>query len=145
MDVREGGHQGSRASADSADAGRREVPCSHVRHAVAWMLAGLIARNGLDRPHGYAPLRSQETLFILERAPLFGTKAGDVYQVIDIGSGGSGGYLQNVITFPPEGSFIVDSSLAVEGPQRVAFSFNAATLKLPGGKKLGLPPFGKGW
>ncbi|PNW73078.1 hypothetical protein CHLRE_14g618050v5 [Chlamydomonas reinhardtii] len=87
----------------------------------------------------------KETLFILERAPLFGTKAGDVYQVIDIGSGGSGGYLQNVITFPPEGSFIVDSSLAVEGPQRVAFSFNAATLKLPGGKKLGLPPFGKGW
>ncbi|KAG2425817.1 hypothetical protein HXX76_013442 [Chlamydomonas incerta] len=83
----------------------------------------------------------KETLFILERAPLFGTKAGDVYQVIDIG----GGYLQNVITFPPEGSFIVDSSLAAEGPQRVAFSFNAATLKLPGGRKLGLPPFGKGW
>ncbi len=63
------------------------------------------------------------------------------YQVIDV----AGGYLQNVITFPPEGSFIVDSSLAVEGPQRVAFSFNAAGLKLPGGRKLGLPPFGKGW
>ncbi|KAG2447547.1 hypothetical protein HYH02_007471 [Chlamydomonas schloesseri] len=83
----------------------------------------------------------KETLFILERAPLFGTKAGDVYQVIDV----AGGYLQNVITFPPEGSFIVDSSLAVEGPQRVAFSFNAAGLKLPAGRKLGLPPFGKGW
>ncbi|GIL71736.1 hypothetical protein Vretimale_828 [Volvox reticuliferus] len=93
----------------------------------------------------------KETIFILERAPLFGTKAGAVYQVIDTGSssggsnGGSDSYLQNVITFPPEGAFIVDSSLTVAGRQRVEFGFTAAKLKLPGGKALGLPPFGKGW
>ncbi|KXZ51695.1 hypothetical protein GPECTOR_11g145 [Gonium pectorale] len=91
-----------------------------------------------------------ETLFILERSPLFGTQAGGVYQVICMeGSNGTGGssegFLQNVITFPPEGAFIVDSSLAVAGGQRMDFSFTAAKLKLPGGKALGLPPFGKGW
>ncbi|EFJ52574.1 hypothetical protein VOLCADRAFT_86811 [Volvox carteri f. nagariensis] len=89
----------------------------------------------------------KETLFILERAPLFGTQAGAVYQVIDTGKSSSsqGSYLQNVITFPPEGAFIVDSSLMVAGRQRVEFSFTAAKLKLPGGRALGLPPFGKGW
>ncbi|GIL45968.1 hypothetical protein Vafri_3079 [Volvox africanus] len=92
----------------------------------------------------------KETIFILERAPLFGTKAGAVYQVIDAGSsssinGGSSSYLQNVITFPPEGAFIVDSSLTVAGRQRVEFGFTAAKLKLPGGTTFGLPPFGKGW
>ncbi|GLI63932.1 hypothetical protein VaNZ11_007073 [Volvox africanus] len=90
----------------------------------------------------------KETLFILERAPLFGTKAGAVYQVIDTDSssnGGSSSYLQNVITFPPEGAFIVDSSLTVAGRQRVEFGFTGAKLKLPGGTTLGLPPFGKGW
>ncbi len=92
------------------------------------------------------PHPRQETLFILERAPLFGTKAGGVYQVIDNGgSGGSAPYLQNVITFPPEGAFIVDSSIITDGPQRTAFTFNSAKLKLPGGRALGLPPFGKGW
>lgn len=89
----------------------------------------------------------KETLFILERAPLFGTKAGGVYQVIDNGSSSSGSspHLQNVITFPPEGAFIVDSSIQADGPQRTAFSFTSAKLKLPGGRALGLPPFGKGW
>ncbi|GLC41136.1 hypothetical protein PLESTB_001795200 [Pleodorina starrii] len=100
----------------------------------------------------------KETLFILERAPLFGTQTGAVYQVIDTTTSGSGspsspsssggggsGFLQNVITFPPEGAFIVDSSLAVAGRQRVEFGFTAAKLKLPGGRALGLPPFGKGW
>lgn len=94
-----------------------------------------------------APYPAQETLFILERAPLFGTKAGGVYQVIDNGSSSSGSspHLQNVITFPPEGAFIVDSSIQADGPQRTAFSFTSAKLKLPGGRALGLPPFGKGW
>ena len=56
-----------------------------------------------------------------------------------------GGWLQNVITFPPEGAFIVDSSIAIAGPQRTEFQFGAATLKLPAGRVLPLPPFGKGW
>lgn len=62
-------------------------------------------------------------------------------QVIDV----EGGCLQNVITFPPEGAFIVNSSISIAGPQRTEFQFNAATLKLPGGRALPLPPFGKGW
>ena len=62
-------------------------------------------------------------------------------QVIDVDQGS----LQNVITFPPEGSFVVDSELSVEGPQRCSFKFQAADLKLPGGKRLSLPPFGQGW
>ncbi|KAJ9527872.1 hypothetical protein QJQ45_005520 [Haematococcus lacustris] len=62
-------------------------------------------------------------------------------KVIDV----QAGLLQNVITFPPEGAFIVDSDISLAGPQRVQFRFRAAKLKLPGGKALGLPPFGKGW
>ncbi|KAG2490625.1 hypothetical protein HYH03_011016 [Edaphochlamys debaryana] len=87
----------------------------------------------------------KETLFILEKAPVFGTRAGGVYQVIDTAGDGSGPYLQNVITFPPEGAFIVDSAINVEGPQRVGFSFTAAKLKLPAGRNVPVPPFGKGW
>lgn len=59
----------------------------------------------------------RETLWILQNAPLFGTKAGEVYQVIDA----AGGSLQNVIEFPPKGAFIVDSKIEVEGPQRCGF------------------------
>lgn len=62
-------------------------------------------------------------------------------QVIDV----EAGWLQNVITFPPEGAFIVDSGISTAGPQRTEFQFTAATLKLPAGRKLPLPPFGKGW
>ena len=64
-----------------------------------------------------------------------------MHQVIDVDRGS----LQNVITFPPEGCFVVDSELSVQGPQRCTFKFRAADLKLPGGKKLSLPPFGQGW
>ena len=53
--------------------------------------------------------------------------------------------LQNVITFPPEGSFVVGSQLSAAGPQRCTFEFKSATLHLPGGRSVGLPPFGKGW
>ncbi|GFH25952.1 cytochrome P450, partial [Haematococcus lacustris] len=38
-------------------------------------------------------------------------------QVIDV----QAGLLQNVITFPPEGAFIVDSDISLAGPQRVQF------------------------
>lgn len=82
----------------------------------------------------------KETLFIVKNAGLFGTKAGEVYQVIDVKSQ----RLQNVITFPPSGAFIVDSSIAVEGPQRVTFKFTSAKLKTAS-KDWGVPPFGQGW
>lgn len=61
-------------------------------------------------------------------------------QVIDTEEG----YLQNVITFPPAGAFIVDSSIAVAGAQRVDFKFRKATLKV-NGRNFTLPPFGEGW
>jgi hypothetical protein len=61
-------------------------------------------------------------------------------QVIDVDAG----LLQNVITFPPSGAFIVDSSIAVEGPQRVSFKFSAAKLKTVG-RDFAVPPFGQGW
>jgi len=83
----------------------------------------------------------QETLFIINIARFFGTSAGDVYQIVDIDAGS----LQNVITFPPEGAFVVESTAAAEGPQRTAFGFTGAALVLPGGRELRLPPVGKGW
>ena len=54
------------------------------------------------------------------------------------------GLLQNVITFPPEGAFVVDSNIAIAGPQRVDFQFSGAKLKLPS-RDFGVPPVGKGW
>ncbi|KAK9836422.1 hypothetical protein WJX74_000143 [Apatococcus lobatus] len=82
----------------------------------------------------------KETLFILKNASWFGTEAGDVFQVIDVDKGS----LQNVITFPPDGAFLVESSLGVVGDQRTDFKFSGAKLKLPR-RTLNIPPFGKGW
>jgi hypothetical protein len=53
-------------------------------------------------------------------------------------------YLQNVITFPPDGAFIVNSSISIDGPQRTQFKFTSATLKLPS-RSINVPPFGQGW
>jgi hypothetical protein len=61
-------------------------------------------------------------------------------QVIDV----EGSSLQNVITFPPDGAFIVDSGIKVVGDQRVEFKFQAAALKV-NGTKIPFPPFGQGW
>jgi hypothetical protein len=63
-----------------------------------------------------------------------------VVQVIDAGES----WLQNVIEFPPEGAFIVNSSLDVAGDQRMQFKFQYAVFKVSG-RKFTLPPFGKGW
>lgn len=82
----------------------------------------------------------KETLFLLEKAGLFGTRAGDVFQVIDVTQGS----LQNVITFPPEGAFIVNSTCRPANGNRVQFKFTSAKLKLPN-TILSLPPFGSGW
>lgn len=82
----------------------------------------------------------KEQLFIIEKAPLFGTRTGDVLQVIDV----SKRTLNNVITFPPHGVFFVRSSIEVASPQRVNFRFTSAVLR---GKnwEIPLPPFGQGW
>lgn len=53
--------------------------------------------------------------------------------------------LQNVITFPPDGAFVVDSNIEVKSDKRVNFKFDAAQLQLPNDKLLKLPPFGQGW
>ncbi|CAK7347835.1 unnamed protein product [Dovyalis caffra] len=82
----------------------------------------------------------KEQLFIIEKAPLFGTQAGDVLQVIDVEKK----TLNNVITFPPDGVFFVRSIIEVASSQRVNFRFTSAVLR---GKnwEIPLPPFGQGW
>ncbi|CAK8540941.1 unnamed protein product [Lathyrus sativus] len=82
----------------------------------------------------------KEQLFIIEKAHLFGTKAGDVLQVIDVEKL----TLNNVITFPPDGVFFVRSNIQVASSQRVNFRFTSAVLR---GKnwEIPLPPFGQGW
>ncbi|KAL9276480.1 hypothetical protein ACSQ67_025973 [Phaseolus vulgaris] len=51
----------------------------------------------------------KEQLFIIEKSPLFGSRAGDVLQVIDVRNR----TLNNVITFPPDGVFFVRSSIEI--------------------------------
>ncbi|KAJ0053097.1 hypothetical protein Pint_00163 [Pistacia integerrima] len=82
----------------------------------------------------------KEQLFIIEKAYLFSTQAGDVLQVIDVEKG----VLNNVITFPPDGVFFVRSDIEIASPKRVNFGFTSAVLR---GKswEIPLPPFGKGW
>lgn len=82
----------------------------------------------------------KETLFILKNAGLFRTTAGDVFQVIDTDNS----TLQNVITFPPDGAFKVESKIELSAEQRITFEFVGASLKLPR-RELKLPPYGKGW
>ncbi|GMN56336.1 hypothetical protein TIFTF001_025454 [Ficus carica] len=82
----------------------------------------------------------KEQLFIIEKAFLFGTRAGDVLQVIDV----ENKLLNNVITFPPDGVFFVRSDIEIASRQRVDFKFTSAVLR---GKnwEIPLPPFGQGW
>ncbi|KAK7256504.1 hypothetical protein RIF29_29955 [Crotalaria pallida] len=82
----------------------------------------------------------KEQLFIIDKAHLFGTRAGDVLQVIDVRNR----TLNNVITFPPDGVFFVRSGIEIASPQRVNFRFTSAVLR---GKnwEIPLPPFGQGW
>ncbi|GAA0167445.1 hypothetical protein LIER_22379 [Lithospermum erythrorhizon] len=82
----------------------------------------------------------KEQLFIIKNAGFFGTKAGDVLQVIDVDNK----KLNNVITFPPHGLFFVRSNMEVVSSQRVNFKFTSAVLR---GKdwEVPLPPFGQGW
>ncbi|PON61181.1 Plastid lipid-associated protein/fibrillin conserved domain containing protein [Parasponia andersonii] len=82
----------------------------------------------------------KEQLFIIEKAFLFGTQAGDVLQVIDVDRK----LLKNVITFPPDGVFFVRSNVEIASKQRVNFRFTSAVLR---GKswEIPLPPFGQGW
>lgn len=82
----------------------------------------------------------KEQLFIIDKAHLFGTKAGDILQVIDVG----GSRLNNVITFPPDGAFIVDSTITVVSGQRVNFRFTRASLH-GRGWNVPFPPYGQGW
>lgn len=82
----------------------------------------------------------KEQLYIIKNAPFFGTKAGDVLQVIDVEKR----TLNNVITFPPDGVFFVRSTIEVASSQRVNFRFTSAVLRGKGWE-FPLPPFGQGW
>lgn len=66
----------------------------------------------------------KEQLFIIKNAPVFGTQAGDVLQVIDVEKG----TLNNVITFPPSGVFFVRSTIEPAPPQRVNFKYGMCNL-----------------
>ena len=57
----------------------------------------------------WKPVFRQETQFIVKNAGVFGTKTGNIWQVIDT----STRRLQNVITFPPLGISICTSLIAV--------------------------------
>ncbi|MBA0758016.1 hypothetical protein Gotri_021050 [Gossypium trilobum] len=70
----------------------------------------------------------KEQLFIIEKAYLFGTQAGDVLQVVDVDNK----TLNNVITFPPDGVFFVRSSIEIASSQRV---YECGSQ----GEKLGVP------
>ncbi|XP_057807313.1 probable plastid-lipid-associated protein 11, chloroplastic isoform X2 [Salvia miltiorrhiza] len=63
----------------------------------------------------------KEQLFIIKNAPIFGSAAGDVLQVIDVEKK----TLNNVITFPPDGVFFVRSDIQVASAQRVNFQFES--------------------
>ncbi|XP_062073281.1 probable plastid-lipid-associated protein 11, chloroplastic [Humulus lupulus] len=82
----------------------------------------------------------KEQLFIIEKAYLFGTQAGDVLQVIDAEKK----VLNNVITFPPHGVFYVRSNIEIASKQRVNFRFTSAVLRGENWE-IPLPPFGQGW
>eukprot|EP00899_Mesostigma_viride_P013242 jgi/Mesvir1/21919/Mv01976-RA.1 len=82
----------------------------------------------------------KETLFIIEKASLFGTQTGDIFQVIDV----SNDELINVITFPPAGAFIVNATIDAASPQRCNFKFDSVILKTDK-LRWKLPPFGQGW
>ncbi|KAM6564770.1 hypothetical protein CsatB_024768 [Cannabis sativa] len=84
----------------------------------------------------------KEQLFIIEKASLFGTQAGDVLQVIDVEKK----VLNNVITFPPHGVFFVRSNIEIgaSSKQRVNFRFTSAVLRGENWE-IPLPPFGQGW
>ena len=116
-------------------------PCSSDR--TGWMRSGIICYPKAPPIHALihnAYVAAQELLFILKRASWFGTTAGDVFQIIDLPAG----LLQNVITFPPDGAFVVDSTAADSGNARVSFNFTGASLR-GRGWKYGLPPRGTGW
>ncbi|CAA0842707.1 Probable plastid-lipid-associated protein 11 [Striga hermonthica] len=82
----------------------------------------------------------KEQLFIVKNAPVFGTSAGDVLQVINVEQK----TLNNVITFPPDGVFFVRSEIQVASAQRVNFRFTSVVLRGKGWE-FPLPPFGQGW
>nr|ABK21701.1 unknown [Picea sitchensis] len=82
----------------------------------------------------------KEQLFIVEKAHVFGTKVGDILQAIDVEKGS----LNNVITFPPSGAFVVSSTIQVASPKRINFRFTSAVLR-GSNWKIPLPPFGQGW
>lgn len=84
----------------------------------------------------------KEILFIIQKKGLAswcGTSAGEVYQVIDLRNQ----RLQNCIEFPPEGSFVVDSTIQYDPDKRCSFAFQGARLNLPGNRTVSLPPLGK--
>jgi hypothetical protein len=102
------GDQGTDRGLDTPPAARSRIMAAVDALAAAAAASSNNNQRTVDRASGTWKLlwtTEKETLWILKNAGLFGTAAGDVFQVIDVDNG----RLQNVIEFPPEGAFIVDS------------------------------------
>ncbi|KAL2634140.1 hypothetical protein R1flu_005619 [Riccia fluitans] len=137
LDLIAGEERGLRTQKDS----RKRGQITKTIDALAELSAGSVTTNeSLTAAWRMLWTTEKEQLFIVEKANLFGTEAGDILQIIDVGRN----KLQNVITFPPTGLFLVDSTIEVVSAQRVNFKFTGASLKV-GELKIPVPPFGQGW
>ncbi|CDY25724.1 BnaC03g69510D [Brassica napus] len=79
----------------------------------------------------------KEQLFIIEKAGIVGTRAGEVLQVIDVRKG----TLNNVITFPP----VIDPSQRPKPFSQLLFVTARIAVLRGSNWEIPLPPFGKGW
>ncbi|KAL0425800.1 UNVERIFIED_CONTAM: putative plastid-lipid-associated protein 11, chloroplastic [Sesamum radiatum] len=83
----------------------------------------------------------KEQLFIIKNAPIFGTSAGDVLQVIDVDQK----TLNNVIFLPMESSLFGQRFWSLQFKESISmYVFTSAVLRGKGWE-FPLPPFGQGW
>lgn len=99
------------------DAAKREAIVNAIESMAVIGCSSITTGESLSATWRLMWTTEKEQLFIIEKAGLFGTRAGDVLQVIDVKKG----MLNNVITFPPDGVFFVRSAIDIASPQRVNF------------------------
>ncbi|XP_024010010.1 probable plastid-lipid-associated protein 11, chloroplastic [Eutrema salsugineum] len=122
------------------DAARRDAIVNAIESMAVIGRSSVTTGDSLSATWRLLWTTEKEQLFIIEKAGLFGTRAGDVLQVIDV----KRRMLSNVITFPPDGVFFVRSDIDIASPQRVNFRFSSAVLR-GSNWEIPLPPFGQGW
>ena len=131
----------SRGTKQSKETRREVMDCLMELKALA-LEDPVVNQGQLDGTWRLVWTTEKEILGIIKEggiANFFGTSAGEVLQVIDLRNG----RLQNCIEFPPEGAFLVDSSIAFdEEDQKCSFKFSGAALKTDKWT-LRLPPMGQ--